>query len=201
MSLLLSAALLCAIQTTAPAGTLDDFGQPARARNILEGILVRDRHTGRETLVLSNNNEATGAELIFLDFDNDSAQVVRAPTGAGAEGLSEIPGDRLLLGAFYNGSIMVFDLNEMQFVKTLQFPGQSYVWGFAMGSDGRAYCGTFPGGKLGALDLNTYALEDLGNGSPPNFYLRQVVATPDGRLLCRFIVEDPMWMVFDPALK
>jgi hypothetical protein len=199
MSLILSAAL--SLSLTGAVGIAEDLGQPARARNILTGLLVRDPHSGREVLALSNNNEATGAELMFVDFDDDSVRIFHAPAGAGAEGLTEVPGYRLVLGTFYDGSLMVFDLNTMSFTRSLQFPGQSYVWGFAMGSDGRAYCGTFPGGRLGALDLTTYELEDLGNGAPPNYYLRTVLPTPDGRILCRFLVEASTWLVYDPALK
>ena len=201
MSLLLNFALVLAAASGVPIGTVEDLGQPARARNILTGLVVRDRSSGRDTLVLSNNNEAAGAELIFLDFDQNVAQVFHSSSPAGFIGLSEVPGGRLALGAFYDGSITIFDLNRMQFVRSLQFPNQTYVWGFAMGSDGRAYCGTYPGARLGALDLSTYSLEDLGDGAPPNFYLRNVLAVPDGRILCQFMVQDAKWLVFDPNLK
>ena len=184
-----------------PDGALEHLGQPARARNILAGRVVVNRQTGKEMLVLSNNNEGSGMELIFIDLEKGTAKVFRAPAGAGAEGLTEIPGDRLALGTFYDGTLMIFDLKKMEFIKSVQFPGETYIWGFAMGSDGRAYCGTFPGGKLGALDLSSYTLEDLGAPAAPNYYLRRVVATPDGRILCRFIVEKPTWLVFDPATK
>jgi hypothetical protein len=89
----------------------------------------------------------------------------------------------------------------MEFVKTFRFPGEQYVWGFVVGNDGRLYEGTFPGGKLGAIDLNTYALEDLGAPAAPNTYLRTVSPTPDGRVLCNFIAANPVLLVFDPSMK
>ena len=180
---------------------VEHLAQPALSRNILEGRFVRDRKSGNEVLVLSNNNEASGAELIFVDFDNDTGRVFQAPAGAGAEALSELSENRLGLGTFYDGSLMIFDLVKMEFVKTISFAPQTYIWGFAIGKDSRAYFGTFPGGKLGALDLSTYKIDDLGAPAAPNAYLRNVVATPDGRILCHFIVDKPTWLVYDPATQ
>jgi hypothetical protein len=83
----------------------------------------------------------------------------------------------------------------------VHFPGESYLWTFALGSDGRVYGGTYPGGKLGALDLETLALEDLGAPAEPNLYLRHTSALPDGRIFCQFGFEQPVTMLFDPATK
>jgi outer membrane protein assembly factor BamB len=190
--------LLPAIVLTA-ATAFASLGQPVTARNILAGIVTTDPRTGRETLVLSNNNEFTGAELIFVDLETGAGRVVRAPAGAGIEGLTELPGHRLALGTFYDGTVMVFDMQTMQFVKTARFGNETYLWGFAIGSDGRAYFGSFPGGKLGALDLTTYAIEDLGAPAAPNLYLRAVFPTSDGRILCHFIAERPVWLLYDPS--
>src|SRR5207302_4721865 len=68
------------------------------------------------------------------------------------------------------------------------------LWTFALGGDGRLYSGTYPGGKLGALDLKTLALEDLGAPSRPNLYLRYTFALPDGRIFCQFGFERPETM-------
>lgn len=181
------------------SGELVHLGRPARAMSILAGKIVVDRRTGNELLVLSNNNEASGTELIFLDFEKGTGEVVRAPAGAGAEALEEIPGDKLAVGTFYDGTVMIFDLRLMKFVASKRFESESYIWGFARGSDGRYYFGTYPGGKLGAFDPASLAFEDLGAGAAPNYYLRNVVSTPDGRILCRYLAEKPTWRVFDPA--
>jgi len=201
--MLAALAVVAAMEATA-AGTnwtLEHLGQPARSRNILAGRVVVDRNTAKEMLVLANNNEGSGMELIFVDFREGTGKVIRAPAGAGAWALTEIPGDRLVVGTFYDGTLMLFDLKKMEFIKSVQFPGETYIWQLAMGSDGRLYGGTFPGGKLGALDLSTYALEDLGAPAAPNYYLRNVSATPDGRILCYFMVQKPTLLVFDPASK
>lgn len=203
----LTAMALTAIALAAVAGgvnaaaKLELLGQPCRAKNILSWRVVKDRATGREMLVFVNMNEYSNAELIFIDFEHDTGKVYRAPAGAGSWALLEVPGDRLIVGTFYDGVFMVFDLEKMEFVKVAQFPGESYIWNLALGGDGRVYGGTYPGGKLGALDLKTYAVEDCGAPAPPNMYLRNVYATPDGRILCRFGMDKPTSMIYDPATK
>lgn len=195
------AAVVALTAAGATAAQLEHLGRPCKAKNILAGLIVVDRSDGRERLVLSDTNEDSGAKLIFLDFDRDEAQVVQAPAGSGAWALSEVAGDRLIVGTFYDGMFMVFDLVKMEFVKTIKFPGESYIWNLAIGGDGRIYGGAYGGGKLGALDLDTYAFEDLGAPAPPNMYLRNVSSTPDGRILCNFGMEKPTNLLFDPATK
>ncbi len=185
----------------AEAARLELLGQPCRARNVLASRVVKDRATGREMFVLSNMNENSGAELIFVDYQNDAAKVYRAPAGSGAWGLNEVPGDRLVVSTFYDGVFMVFDLKKMEFVEVSKFPGEQYIWTMAMGSDGRIYGGSYPGGKLGALDLDTYEVEDCGAPAPPNLYCRQVSPTPSGDLLCFFNTEKPTTLLYDPETK
>lgn len=185
----------------AGAAKLEHLGQPCRAKNILASRVVKDRETGREMFVLSNMNENSGAELIFIDYDKDTGKVYRARAGAGAWGLNEIPGDRLVVSTFYDGVFMVFDLKKMEFIKVAPFAGESYIWNMAMGSDGRIYGGSYGHGKLGALDLTDYMVEDCGAPAPPNLYLRYVSPTPAGDILCHFNTEKPTTLLYDPATK
>lgn len=195
----LGLAVLCA--ETSPSLSVTPLGQPCRARQVLAGRVVVDRENGRELLVLTNMNETTGMELVFVDFEENTARVVHAPAGSGSWALNEVPGDRLVVGTYYDGMFMVFDLRTMSFIKTAQFPGESYIWNLTMGKDGRIYGGTYGNGKLGALDLSTYAVEDCGAPVPPNMYLRLVSALPDGRILCSFGMEQPTTRIYDPATK
>jgi len=196
----LGAAMLWASSSQPPLA-VTHLGQPCGARQVLAGRVVVDRESGREVLVLTNMNETSGMELLFVDFENDTARVFRAPAGAGSWALNEVSGDRLVVGTYYDGVFMVFDLRAMSFVKVAAFPGESYIWNLARGKDGRIYGGTYAGGKLGALDLDTYAVEDCGAPVPPNLYLRQVSALPDGRILCSFGMEQPATRIYDPATK
>jgi hypothetical protein len=56
---------------------------------------------GNEWFVLSNTNESTGVELIFIDFKNNTAEKFRAPAGSGAWMLNQVPGERLIVGTYY----------------------------------------------------------------------------------------------------
>ncbi len=192
---------VAAIANGLNAAELELLGQPCRAKNILATCMVTDRATGREMFVLSDMNEHSHAELLFIDFENDTGRAYQAPAGAGAWALKEVSGDRLIVGTFYDGVFMVFDLNKMRFVKVSDFPGETYIWNLAMGKDGRIYGGAYPGGKLGALNLDDYTVEDCGAPAPPNLYCRQVGELPDGRLLCYFNTEKPTALIYDPATK
>ena len=184
----------------APAA-IENLGQPCRGKNILSGRVVADRATGREWLVMVDMNETTGAELLFVDFEKNTGRKFHCPGGSGSWALNEVPGDRLVIGTFYDGKFMVFDLKKMEFIEDVSFPGESYVWNLALGKDGRIYGGSYGNGKLGALDLNTYEVEDLGNPAPPNLYCRNVSSLPDGRILCQFGEEKDTVLIFDPDSK
>ena len=108
---------------------------------------------------------------------------------------------RLAMGTFYDGTFLIFDLKSMSFVKTIRFPGEEYLWQFARGGDGRLYAGTYPKGKLGALDLVNYQVEDFGNPAKPNMYCREVSTLPDGRIYCRYGMQSRDLFIFDPKTK
>ena len=196
-------AFLAAIVFVAPtARAAESLGEPCRAFNVLAGRVVTDP-AGTEWFVLTNMNEASGMELVFIDPKTNAAKAYKAPAGAGAWALLQVPGDRLVVGTYYDGTFMVFDLKKMEFVKSAKFKGEEYIWNLALGSDGRVYGGTYRGGKLGALDLETNEVEDLGRPTEaePNLYLRNVSSTPDGRILCNWGTAKKVTMLFDPKTK
>jgi outer membrane protein assembly factor BamB len=199
MGILLLFSLLGA--ETAEEAEITLLGQPCRARQILAGRVVRDRASDRELLVLTGANEAAHVELIFVDFAENTARAYTAPAGSGSWALREVPDDRLCIGTYYDGHFMLFDLKKMTFTQAVDFPGESYIWNLAMGSDGRIYGGTYNGAKLGAFDLETYEVEDCGAPAPPNLYLRHVSALPDGRIYCNFGMNDPEQLIYDPEKK
>lgn len=180
---------------------LTHLGQPCQARNVHAGVIVHDQ--GREWFVITNMNEASNMELILIDAQRDIAEVHRAPAGSGAWALNKLSETLLAVGTYFDGMFMLFDVAKRQWVRTAKFPGEDYIWNFATGKDGRLYGGTYPGGKLGALTVETGAVEDLGAPSKANgnLYLRNVSALPDGRLFCQFGFGKPETMVFDPATK
>src|SRR5690349_8895562 len=79
------------------------IGSPCRAKQVLGGRVVRDPNTGRELFAITNMNEVSGAELILIDAEKDSAELIHAPAGAGCWAIIEASDDRLVLGTFYDG--------------------------------------------------------------------------------------------------
>jgi hypothetical protein len=177
---------------------IEHLGQPCRAKNILSGRIVTDPASGRENPVLANSSEAANVELFFIDFENDTGKVYRAPASQGAWVLEQVPGNRLVVGTYYDGKFLIFDLEKKEFVKTVQVPGEEYVFCGAKGSDGRYYGGTYPHAKLAALDLDSYEVQTWDAAAPKNMYLRWLIPTPDGRLVCNYTTADPKAFVFDP---
>src|SRR5205823_3819931 len=107
MNVLSALAIASAIAARQPAAlTVQSLGRPATARNILAGLITTNPRDGKEVLILSNNNEFTGAELIFIDLESRNATVVTTPAGAGIETLLEVSGNLLVLGTFYDGTLM-----------------------------------------------------------------------------------------------
>ncbi len=202
---MLGCALLVTASTkgasTVPAAGVELLGQPCRAKQILGACVVADRKDGRERLVLLNDNETFGCELLYIDFEKNTGEVYPAPAGAGSWTGIEVPGDRLVVGTFYDGTFMLFDLKEKRFVKAVRLAREDYIWNLALGTDGRVYGGTYPGGKLGALNLDTYAVEDLGAPAPPNQYLRMVSAAPWGQIFCNFGMAAATTKVYDIKSK
>jgi len=173
------------------------LGEPCRAKQILGSCIITDREDGRERLVLLNDNEAHGCELLLIDLEHSTGKAYPAPAGSGSWAVLEVPGDRLVVGTFYDGVFMIFDLKKKKFTHVIDFPGETYIWNLALGSDGRVYGGTYPGGKLGALDLKTYTFEDLGAPSVPNQYLRTVSSAPWGQIFANFSMDTSTTKIYD----
>jgi streptogramin lyase len=184
-----------------PASKVERVGQPCRAFQVLGGCVVRDPVRRRELFAITNMNEVSGAELLFIDAQRNQGQLFHAPAGAGCWAILPVPDDLLVLGTFYDGHFMVFDLKQRKFIRQVRLAQEEYIWNLAPGGDGRLYGGTYPGGKLGALNVATGAVEDCGAPAAPNLYLRYVSPTPDGRLLCSFGNEKPTTKLYDPTTK
>ena len=178
---------------------IEHLGQPCRAKQILGAAVVTDREDGRERLILLDDNETYHVQLLYIDFIENTGKAYAAPAGAGSWGGVEAPGDKFIVGTFYDGVFMIFDLQKMVFEKTVDFPGEQYIWNVVVGADGRVYGGTYPGGKLGALDLTSSTVEDLGNPTTDNLYLRFVSSTPWGQLVAAFMSGDRQSRVYDVA--
>jgi hypothetical protein len=102
--------------------TAEHLGQPCRARNMHNAVLVEDK--GTEWFVITNTNENFNMELLFIDAATNRGEVHRAPAGSGAWALQKLPNNQLAVGTYYDGMFMIFDVPKRQWVKTNKFPGE-----------------------------------------------------------------------------
>lgn len=199
--LIVGLVLLSMVSSGVAVKSYEYLGEPCRAKNILASVKIIDPVDNKEYLVLSNTNEATNMELILINLETHTGKVYLAPAGQGSWTLLPVAQDKLIVGTYYDGKIMIFDLRKKKFVKVVSFPGESYVYRAAVGKDGRVYAGTYPRAKLGALNLKTYDLETWDSPAPPNMYLHDCNATADGRILCLYTSSEVKTLIFDPATK
>ena len=172
----LAACLIAFVSYLAHGAEITHLGQPCHAKNILGYCMVADPQSQKDFLVLCNTNEATNIELLFIDFEDNTGEVYKAPAGQGSWALQELPGGKLAVGTYYDGKFLLFDLKSRTFTQTVQVPGEEYLWRFAVGSDHRLYSGTYPHAVLAALNPDTMELETFPNQVPPNMYLRYVLS-------------------------
>ncbi len=185
------------------------LGQPCKAFQFLAGAAVYNPVNEKELFVITSSSETQPMNLVFVDRKAEQSSTAQAPSGTGAWALAQLPNPSLLaVGTHPGGKVMVFDMNKWAFTATAQFPGESYVWNFAPGKDGRFYFGTYPGGKLGAFDpagltgdSPALTVGDCGAPLPPNLYLRLVSTLPDGRILCSMGMQQPGVRIYDPATQ
>src|SRR5688572_23618916 len=93
----------------------EHLGQPCRARNMHNAVLVQDK--GTEWFVITNTNENFNMELLFIDAATNRGEVYRAPAGSGAWALQKLPNNQLAVGTYYDGMFMIFDVPTRQWVK------------------------------------------------------------------------------------
>ncbi|MFM7322159.1 MAG: hypothetical protein ACKO5K_11635 [Armatimonadota bacterium] len=186
---------------THSATRIRSLGKPCRSRNVLAGRLVA--FDGRKEFILTNMNEAANMELIRIDVDRRTAKVIGAPAGSGAWALNHLGGGRMAVGTYYDGTWMLYDVRREAWIGKGKFPGEDYLWNFAVGKDGRIFAGTYPGGKLGSYDPGTGAIEDCGapTKSAGNQYLRYVSPLPDGRMFCYFGMSKTELRIWDPNAR
>lgn len=175
--------------------------QPCMGWYFQAGLVLYNAETSRELMLLTSAAESGGAALAMVSLEDKACVSLPIPDTAGAWAMASMRGDRVAIGSYYDGDIHIYSLPENTFTAVVDVPGEAYIWNLAEGADGRLYGGTYPGGKLIALDQDTLALEDCGQAFPPNSFLYEVSPLPDGRLLCRAGSEQPGLRVYDPSGK
>jgi hypothetical protein len=144
-------------------------------------------------------NEISNMELILINPENNDGCVFHAPKGHGSWGMLKVPNDKLIIGTYYDGEFVVFDLKKMHFIKCAKFPIATYIRSPVLGRDGFVYGGGYPTGSLASLDLSTYEIRDLGRPNTINDNMRCLSIMPNGCILCYCTGNgDPSVWLYDP---
>ena len=175
--------------------------QPCMGWRFQAGVTLYNADADRELMLLTSSAELGGALLVIIALENNANISLQIPGTAGAWAMAPMKGDRVAIGTYFDGSIHIYNLPENKLTDVVAIPGEAYIWNLVEGGDGRLYGGTYPGGKLVALDQATLKLEVCGQVAAPNRFLHEVSPLPDGRLLCRVGDEAPGLYLYDPADK
>lgn len=137
---------------------------------------------GDKELLAFTSYAAGGLGLLALaEPDSGKCEYYKLPIDEGAWAMLQL-GDTLLLGTCSShGCLLAFDLTSRTWSEPLNMSGETYIWNLVLGSDGRVYGGTYPGGLLLRYDHAARKLESLGRMSEnfDNLYTRMVY--PDDR--------------------
>ena len=177
------------------------MNQPCLGWNFQSACVMYNPDSEQELFLLTASAEVGGAVVLAIVEKNNAATTIAIPDTAGAWAIAPMTRDRIAIGTYYDGAVHIFDLQLWELTHTIDIPGEAYVWNLAQGADGRLYGGTFPGGKLIALDQDTLELEDCGQALPPNRFLHHVSPLPDGRLLCQVGDEQSATRIYDPETR
>ena len=175
------------------------LGRPCLAFSVHAGCAVVDPANGHELFAILNMNEISNMELILINPEKNNGCVFHAPKGHGSWGMIKVSNDCLIIGTYYDGEFVIFNLKKMKFIKCAKFPGAEYIRSPILGKDGFVYGGGYPTGSLASLDLNTYEVRVLGRPNLINDDMRCLSILPDGRIICYCSGKgEPSVWLFDP---
>jgi Gluconolactonase len=123
------------------------LNDPCRNFCILASMALVDPVDGYEKFVLSSFVDGGTGILVFIDRITGEGEVVALPGDEGAWALLNVNNEKLLVGTCgLYGYRHKLDLKTRTWAEPLRDESETYIWNLVMGSDGRVYGGTWPGG-------------------------------------------------------
>ncbi|WP_409342373.1 hypothetical protein [Paenibacillus sp. MBLB4367] len=159
--------------------------EPCRNFCILGTTAFIDPVDNREKLVLSNFSAGSVGNLVLIDKATGEGESIPLPGDSGAWALLAV-GDHLLVGTCPDyGYLHSLNLITRRWAEPLRIESETYIWNFALGTDGMVYAGTYPGCLLLRYDPAAHTLTSLGRVSDnlDNYYSRNVFAIPNRMLI------------------
>lgn len=174
--------------------------EPCRNFNILGLTVIDDPRDGREKVVLSNFSAGSVGNIILIDTETGEGESIKLPGDSGAWAVLNLNNEKLLLGTCPEyGYLHCLDLKTRTWAEPLRDPNEKYIWKLALGSDGKAYGGTWPGCVLLRYDPEKHVLDNLGSitGNPKNMYSRPVYGGLPGYILVSGGYDRPFLAAWD----
>ncbi|MEN6314315.1 MAG: hypothetical protein ABFD25_08730 [Clostridiaceae bacterium] len=159
---------------------------PCRNFCILASITLIDPIDRHEKIDLSSFVEGGTGILVFIDRNTGEGETVTLPGDEGAWALLNVNNEKLLVGTCgLLGYLHKLDLKTRTWSEPLRDKDETYIWNLVMGSDGKVYGGTWPGGVMLQYDIEGHTLKNLGRMSDveENMYVREVYSGVPGYVL------------------
>lgn len=186
------AAVLCMLLTgglsMATAGSFEDLGVPCVRACALSRMVGPDETGQMNRVYLGFNQDGGPLFLTQVDPATNEAKQFSAPEGCGGPwALATGKDGKVYVGTCEGGShqatVLQFDPRRpAEGLRVVGRPAASetYIWQYAVGSDGRLYGCTYPGAKLVSYDPATGKLADCGRMDDGEKYARLIAAGDDG---------------------
>ncbi len=183
------------------AGEIENLGVPVKSVSIMGMVKGHDANN-EEVLYFSCGQPGSRFFLLQVNPASGKSRQFDSPSGEGAHGLIVGPDECVYLGTWGNGLLLKFDPRQPETgVVALGKPAssESYIWQFAVGSDGRVYGCTYPQARLIRYDVKSFILEDLGRLDDREMYARSIAASRNGSLYIGIGTVRAQIVRFDPA--
>ena len=147
---------------------------------------IVDPKDSREKVAFVSIAQSSRGMLVIADFENKEYESHYLPADNGAWGVLQLKDGSLLLGTCNcQGLFLRFDLKNRTWYEPLNVSDDTYIYGFVLGSDGKAYGGSYPGDRLFRYDPDTHTVENLGKVSdePDNESSRFFYNQIDGKII------------------
>lgn len=183
-----------------------DLGAPVKEGAILgqSYVVGQDGEGNQNCIYISLTQYENSVLLLKYNTDTNETTQYRAENNPnisakqGAWGIASV-GSRVYLGTYYQGHLLRYDAHKDEMIDLGQaVPGEEYIWSLAYDGKDKLYGGTFPGGKLFALDLNTEMVTDLGTFDKESMYCRNVRVRNDGKVVAALGSKQMKLGIYDP---
>ena len=182
---------------------VQNLGTPCRNFSFMSAEYIpTDPKDGKEKYVMGTQSAHTlNAHIILIAPDTLEVEDIETPGDINIWAMMYLPEyKRLVIGTSgYYGYVHCLDMQTRTWMRSLRLDGQTYIWNFALGGDGKIYGSNYPGCIVYCYDPAEHTLISVGRASnnPDNLYSRIVHAMPNGNIMVSVSGSVPETYIFD----